>query len=169
MPLTFRTARPADVEAIVDAYARPHAEGMIHRQDAARVASWFDDTRTRTFVVERDAAVAAFVLVILHEPWLCEIANVIATVPRTGAGWFGLRETLRYAFDEAKVHRVYLEVVAVNVPARGLYEAAGLSLEGTWRDGYRREDGRYLDLCAYGILESEYRTRADSRESTRSR
>jgi RimJ/RimL family protein N-acetyltransferase len=169
MPVTFRAARAADVDSIVDSYARPHAEGMIHRQDAARVASWLDDKRTRTFVVERDAAVAAFVLVVMHETWLCEIANVVSTVPRTGAGWFALRETLRYAFDEAKVHRVYLEVVAANVPARALYEAAGLSLEGTWRDGYRREDGTYHDLCAYGILESEYRTRVDSRESPGSR
>ncbi len=142
---------------------------MIHPPDAAGVATWLDDKRKRALVVERDNAVAAFVLVMLHESWLCEIANLIAAVPRTGAGWFALRETLRYAFDEAKVHRVYLEVIAANAPARRLYETAGLSLEGTWRDGYRREDGTYHDLCAYGLLESEYRTRLASRESPRPR
>lgn len=169
MPLTFRSARPDDIDSIVEAYARPHAEGVIHPPDRARVATWLDDKRMRALVVERDAAVAAFVLVLLHETWLCEIANVIASQPRTGAGWFALRETLRYAFEEAKVHRVYLEVVAANAPARALYEAAGFSLEGTWRDGYRREDGTYHDLCAYGLLESEYRTRLVSRESPRPR
>ncbi len=35
-----------------------------------------------------------------------------------------------------------------------------VALEGTWRDGYRREDGTYADLCAYGLLESDRRTGA---------
>ena len=50
----------------------------------------------------------------------------------------------------------YLEVRASNEIARRLYERAHFVLEGTWRDGFRDHDGSFHDLCAYGLLKSEY-------------
>ena len=59
-------------------------------------------------------------------------------------------------FETDALHRACLEVRASNEIARRLYERAHFVLEGTWRDGFRDHDGSFHDLCAYGLLKSEY-------------
>lgn len=159
MPSTFRNARAGDVAAIVALYARPHVTGMLHVPDAAVIEAWTSADHTHAFVVERDGAIAAFALVLQHESWLFELAHVVAAQPGTGAGWFAVRESATFAFA-SHAHRIYLEVIAINARARRVYETVGFALEGTWRHGYRREDGAYLDLCAYGMLATDGRARA---------
>jgi RimJ/RimL family protein N-acetyltransferase len=92
-----------------------------------------------------------------HEGWLVEIHLIIATVPRSGAGRFALRSAMRWAFEEVGAHRAWLEVTAANVAARALYESEGFVHEGTYRHGFRGQDGGYEDLTHYGFLETEYR------------
>ncbi|MGP6157567.1 MAG: GNAT family N-acetyltransferase [Vulcanimicrobiaceae bacterium] len=70
-----------------------------------------------------------------------------------------MNEVLRWVFESQRAHKVYLETIASNVPARRLYDNLGFVLEGTWRDGFRGRDGAYHDLCAYGMLAREYALR----------
>ncbi|MBD5607077.1 MAG: GNAT family N-acetyltransferase [Candidatus Eremiobacteraeota bacterium] len=159
MPLTFRSARRDDVPAIVEIYARAHVE-LLHAPSAQQLDEWIRDERSGTFVVESDGRIDGFAFAISHDGWLVEIAQIVAREPGAGIGWFALREAVRHAFETSRAHRVYVEVVASNARARRLALGAGFALEGTWRDGYRREDGTYADLCAYGLLESDRRTGA---------
>lgn len=65
---------------------------------------------------------------------------------------------------ERFAHRAFVEVSAQNQRARRLYERHGFRLEGIWRDGMRSADTEaFEDLCAYGILECEYRQTTRSR------
>ncbi|HTW84769.1 MAG TPA: GNAT family protein [Candidatus Sulfotelmatobacter sp.] len=72
---------------------------------------------------------------------------------------YALQRMIARAFDEHGAHKLYAEVVAHNAASRQLCEKAGFVLEGVWRDGFRDDDGRYHDLCAYGLLAAD-RSRA---------
>ncbi|MBR3507285.1 MAG: UDP-4-amino-4,6-dideoxy-N-acetyl-beta-L-altrosamine N-acetyltransferase [Lachnospiraceae bacterium] len=62
-------------------------------------------------------------------------------------------ETLKYGFEELKLHRIYLTVMADNVPAISTYEKVGFIKEGIMRDGFLRYDG-YVDIVMMAMLKS---------------
>ncbi|CAM3870217.1 hypothetical protein ALCH109712_09215 [Alkalicoccus chagannorensis] len=72
-----------------------------------------------------------------------------------GIGTKMLREMLRIAFDELKLHRVGLGVYDFNTPAIACYEKAGFSRDGRLRD-VRKVDGSYWSLIVMSILEHEW-------------
>jgi diamine N-acetyltransferase len=73
-----------------------------------------------------------------------------------GLGRETLRLVKRIAFDELRVHRLWLDVMAHNAAARHLYASEGFVPEGALREALRL-DGRYVDLVVMSILEDEYR------------
>ena len=160
MPLTFRRATPDDARTIVGFASLPHARGAMHVPGIVAVASDVVSPNVRAFVVERDGDVVGYVRLVDVDGWLVEFSTLVARETGAGIGWFAMREGLRFAFDALRAHRASLEVVASNARARRLYESFGFVLEGTWRDGFRDEGGAFADLCAYGLLEDEYRTNA---------
>ena len=62
---------------------------------------------------------------------------------------------LEYGFEELKLHRISLKVMADNFPALKVYKAMGFKQEGIERDAYLREDG-YVDIILMAILENEW-------------
>jgi RimJ/RimL family protein N-acetyltransferase len=88
------------------------------------------------------------------------LRRIIVTQPGRGIGASAMRWVVAHAFETLGAHRIWLEVVASNTVARRLYERAGFAHEGTHRDGYRDVDGRYADLCTYGLLATDARTAA---------
>lgn len=77
-----------------------------------------------------------------------------------GLGPAALRKMLRWGFEVRNLHRIDLHVYEYNHRARGVYERAGFTREGTLRRA-RYLDGRYWDIDVYGILEDEFRGRGD--------
>nr|WP_275477366.1 GNAT family protein [Streptomyces roseifaciens] len=67
-----------------------------------------------------------------------------------------MRVICRYGFDEMRLHRIALTVVADNVPARRVYEKVGFVEEGRRRECFRR-DGKWHDMIVMGLLEGELR------------
>lgn len=76
-----------------------------------------------------------------------------------GYGSESIGLVLGLAFDGLGLHRVGLDVLAINTRARALYEGMGFVVEGRLRDAYRDGDG-YCDAIVMGILEDEFRTLA---------
>ena len=72
-----------------------------------------------------------------------------------GYGTDATRTLLRFAFEEANLHRVELEVFAYNKRAIRCYEKAGFRHEGTRRQS-RFHDGQYHDAYRMGILREEF-------------
>jgi RimJ/RimL family protein N-acetyltransferase len=75
-----------------------------------------------------------------------------------GYGAEAMRLTLRFAFDDLNLHRIYLLVFAYNTPAIKLYERLGFTLEGTMRQHVERAGMRY-DQLLYGLLRPEWLVR----------
>lgn len=83
-----------------------------------------------------------------------------------GYGGDAIAQVLRFAFDGVRVdgehepgpglHRVSLDVLALNPRAKSLYESLGFREEGRLRDAHR-DGGSWTDVYVMSILEDEFR------------
>lgn len=73
----------------------------------------------------------------------------------SGLGRGAVALLLDYAFQGLGLHRVSLEVLASNAPARRLYERLGFSNEGLLREAFLRA-GEREDVALYGLLRREW-------------
>lgn len=63
---------------------------------------------------------------------------------------------LEYCFNELNLNKVYLEVLADNIPAIKVYKKNNFRIEGKLRKHIYR-DGKYIDYYIMGILIHEYK------------
>jgi RimJ/RimL family protein N-acetyltransferase len=75
-----------------------------------------------------------------------------------GVGGEALHLLLNRAFDELKLHRVYIRVVASNPRALAFYLQAGFKIEGHARSDTVQDEKR-LDATLLSILSNEHRLR----------
>jgi RimJ/RimL family protein N-acetyltransferase len=73
-----------------------------------------------------------------------------------GYGKEALHLLLGYAFRELNLHRLQLTVFNYNTGAIRLYEKAGFTREGTYRQFLLR-DGQTYDMYLYGLLREEWK------------
>ncbi len=85
-----------------------------------------------------------------------ELRRIVIERPGRGYGRAALRWAKRWAFDEQRAHRLWLDVKTFNAPARALYAGEGFIEEGTLRECERGPEG-YESLVLMSILEPEYR------------
>jgi len=71
-----------------------------------------------------------------------------------GIGLHATTEILKIAFNELKLHRVYLRVFTDNLAAIKTYEKAGFIKEGVLRDTVLIE-GKYSDMLLMAIIKEE--------------
>ena len=67
------------------------------------------------------------------------------------------RDLLRFAFNELKLTRVYLNVFSDNVRAKNFYEKLGFQYEGQWRKCLHIHD-EFKNLYWYAMLKEDYNT-----------
>ena len=72
-----------------------------------------------------------------------------------GFGSEAIYLSLKYAFLDLRLERVYLEVYNWNEPAKSLYEKIGFKFEGIYRS-HVYSGGRFHDVAVYGLLRSEF-------------
>ena len=76
----------------------------------------------------------------------------------TGAAKFATMEILRIAFEELKLHKVYLYVKSSNIRAIKFYEKIGFRYEGTFVEHVKNREGKYEDLIWFAISADEFAT-----------
>ncbi|HAV90631.1 MAG TPA: N-acetyltransferase [Eubacterium sp.] len=69
-----------------------------------------------------------------------------------GIATIATRMILQFAFQELNLHKVYLNVDALNVVACKLYEKVGFVCEGIFHDDIIK-NGQYIDRKRYAIFE----------------
>lgn len=115
--------------------------------------SFNDESRNFAFVDENDEYLGTISL--KHISYVNENAEYAIVARKkahgTGAAKRATLELLRYAFEELRLHKVYLNVLEDNVRAQRLYENCGFVYEGTAVDAVKI-GGVYKSLKWYGIL-----------------
>lgn len=69
----------------------------------------------------------------------------------TGVAMKATQEVVRYAFDELKLHKIYLNVLEINEKAKRFYQKCGFEFEGTQKDAIIL-NGKFESLSWYGII-----------------
>jgi len=74
-----------------------------------------------------------------------------------GLGLFATKEILKIAFDDIKLHRVYLRVFTDNISAIKTYRKAGFTKEGVLKDTVLI-DGKYKDMLLMARINNKNET-----------
>lgn len=76
---------------------------------------------------------------------------------RKGIGFKASKALLRYAFDELKLHKVFLMVDSENQVAVNLYEKIGFVLEGIFKDDlYVDRKKRFINRSRYAVFSDDF-------------
>lgn len=150
--LHLRPWEPADVDALVTAYADPaiqqwHARSMTPDEAADWIARWacnWQDETAASWAVTSDGVVvgrAGLRGIRLGEGW-AEVAYW-TTAPARGRGVAGraLDALTRWAFDDVGLHRLELNHATSNLASCAVATRAGYAVEGTRRSQLRHADG----------------------------
>jgi RimJ/RimL family protein N-acetyltransferase len=128
-----------------------------YRDKAAR-----DPERFRQLTaVEGDAPVGHVELTLERKHDLGYIGRVVVAPSERGRGLGTalMREVVRFAFGDLRLHRISLNVFDFNTPAVRCYERVGFIKEGHLRETRRASDG-YWSLFVMGMLATDPRPAA---------
>ncbi len=156
MAFTIRAAAPADAGFVLSLFGRPHIKSQLHPPSEEQFLRSLERTGGENLIVERDGSPFANLVLDQDPEWLLTIRALAAWEPKRGAGRYAIGYAISHGFDDLRVHRIFLEVLAENTPARRLYERLGFRAEGFYRDGFRDDAGVYHNLVPYGML-ADYR------------
>ena len=84
-----------------------------------------------------------------------ELRRIAITKKGIGYGKESMSGLLKYAFEDLKVHRFWLDVYEDNIIGIKLYEKLGFHQDGILRDSDYTNRG-YMSQIIYSILENEY-------------
>lgn len=77
------------------------------------------------------------------------------TPKRVGIGTDAVFATMRYAFEELQLNRIYTGILDYNVASQKLYEKCGWRVEGNYRQSVFKNNA-YHDEIRVAILRGEY-------------
>ncbi|NOR69318.1 MAG: GNAT family N-acetyltransferase [Methylomarinum sp.] len=72
-----------------------------------------------------------------------------------GVGKWATKFTIMHGFNNLNLNRIYLYVLADNIPAQAVYRAVGFLREGVLREAVFKE-GKYKDLIVMSVLRQEF-------------
>lgn len=66
------------------------------------------------------------------------------------------RAVIDFLFAEVGLHRIEIGHLPENPASGRVAQKCGLTLEGVRRQCFKKSDGRFFDVCIYGILRDEW-------------
>jgi RimJ/RimL family protein N-acetyltransferase len=163
--VSLRTARPSDQATLERLRADSEIDHYMGVDGPAPALLW-----RHVFLGDQSGALADLVVVGPDDRPIGLVSLWDRTIPHEAAEisiWLGrghrdaglgteaLRLALRHAFDQLKLHKVYLRVLDYNARAMRAYEKSGFKVEGTLREEMR-VDGAWHDLIYMGVLADEF-------------
>ena len=84
-----------------------------------------------------------------------ELRRFVIADKGKGYGREAIKAHLKYAFEELKMNRFWLDVFPDNIVGINLYESFKMHRDGVLRQNYKADRG-YLDQIVYSMLRNEY-------------
>lgn len=137
-----------DNRAFILQWEREHHEATLHSPDL------------RHFILERksDSTPVGYAILegVASNHQNVQLRRIVVTEKDQGYGQAAIKRIKTYAFEELKVHRLWLEVKETNSRARHVYMKLGFVIEGTMRECIKVGD-LFESFVVMSILEQEYR------------
>ncbi|HEX2038079.1 MAG TPA: GNAT family protein [Chloroflexota bacterium] len=168
--VSLRTARPSDRTPLERLRADPEIDHFMGVGGPGATLLWH-----QVYLGEQSGALADLVVLGPQEQPIGLVSLWDRAVPHEAAElsiWIGrgyrdggygteaLSLALRYAFEDLKLHKVYLRVLEYNRRAIRTYEKCGFRPEGVLREEMK-VDGHWHDLIYMGVLAHEFSAPAD--------
>jgi diamine N-acetyltransferase len=158
--LHIRPTNADDLDRVLELEGDPDNSQYIRHWDRDKHLTAMADPNIGHFVIElkdTHTIIGHIILVGLTNPDNnIEFKRITIAEKGQGYGREAVRWIRRYAFEEIKAHRLWLEVMETNKRAYGLYRAEGFVDEGLHRESLRQGD-KYISLIVMSILTDEYR------------
>lgn len=163
----LRALEPGDMELLRETVNDPEMEKMVvgwsFPVSVGQQMAWYDrimgDTRNYRFAIVLDGEFAGL-STLTDIDWKNRSAfhgiKLTLNAPKgKGVATDAVYATMRYAFEELQLNRLYGGILEYNMPSRKLYEKCGWKVEGIYRQCVFKENA-YYDEYAVAILREEY-------------
>ncbi|UEX79364.1 GNAT family N-acetyltransferase [Sediminicurvatus halobius] len=156
--LTLRPTRPDDCAFVVGLERQPDNARHVEQWSEAEHRASLQRPGTAHWILERpDGPVGYALLEDVDDPnGSILLRRIVIAGKGRGDGRTGVRLVLRYCFEVARCHRVWLNVALDNRRAEGLYRRLGFVEEGIARESVRKGEG-FASMRVLSLLEQEYR------------
>jgi diamine N-acetyltransferase len=157
--IVLRPTTDFDVDWVLDVEHDPAIEPFITRWPRQLHATTMRSENARHLVITSpDGERLGYVILrgVTDPGANIELLRIVVARRGGGVGRAALRAVKRIVFDELGAHRLWLDVITTNDPARRLYRSEGFVEEGVLREAARRADG-FASLVLMSLLEQEYR------------
>ena len=155
--IAIRQTAPADLDFVLEHEHSPAATPYIAvwtlEQHLEAIASPSVDHLLITAAGE--PAGYAIYLDLDHPFGSLQLKRIVVSRRGEGIGRAAIALLVERGFREHGAHRIWLDMVTTNAPARRVYEAAGFVEEGVLREVWRNEDG-VQSLAVMSILDREW-------------
>ena len=169
--LRLRTTRREEIAFVRAAESDPENSVFVEQWSEEDHAACLCDGDCRHLIIEdpSDCAPGGYILLQgLENPNLSMLLRRLVIARKgVGAGPRTVEAVLRFCFDEAEFHRLWLDVREDNAAALRIYERFGFVEEGRDRENVKVQD-RFLDTVRMSVLDREYHEFARRREAGRS-
>ena len=156
--LYITSATEADIETIIKLESHKDNRKFIWIGTFEDHKAEIYDKNHLLFVFKRkeDNLLVGFALIKLDfKSEIFELKRIAISHKGKGYGKETLAALLKYAFEDLKTNRFWLDVYPDNAIGIKLYEGMGMHCDGVLRQNYKSERG-YLDQVIYSMLKSEY-------------
>lgn len=151
--MEVRALTEADLAAVQQFFSRvPEGDRTFFKEDvlnAAEVSRWASADRGRRLVAVEGSEVIGFTAVVPQHGWSSHVGELRLVVDPSRRGQGLGRQLARAALLEALslgLSKIYVEVVADQTAAVGMFQALGFEAEALLRNHVRTRDGETRDL-----------------------
>ena len=156
--MKIRSAVESDINLIIEIEQHPDNRDFIWVGTYEEHLSEINDNQHLLLVFHRieDNLPIGYSLSRIDFDWeVYELRRFVITDKGKGYGREAMNAHLKYAFEDLKINRFWLDVFPDNTAGIGLYESLKMHRDGVLRQSYKADRG-YLDQIIYSMLKNEY-------------
>lgn len=159
--ISSRLTIPSDIENIIKMERDADNVPFIRQWSADKHYAAIGDANIAHLVIEtsNEKRIIGYAILIglENQDKSVEFKRLVINEKGKGYGRKAMRMIKKYAFENLKVHRLWLEVLENNSRAFQLYKSEGFIIEGTHRESMRQGE-KFLSLIVMSQLSHEYET-----------
>ena len=158
--IIFRPTIKSDMEIVLKMERDDENRPYIRRWTSEQHINAVNDNNYAHLIIEtiEDKRIVGYIILVgLENPdESIEFKRLVINEKGFGFGRKAMQMMKKFAFDDLRAHRLWLEVIEDNERALRLYKSEGFILEGTHREAFKYKE-KFYSLKVMSLLAEEYR------------